>query len=57
MTEIAFQLIHRPDGKWKLRKGETDHGVFESVALGEEAIQRILNPTVRNYNSYGELIK
>jgi hypothetical protein len=57
LTEIVFQLIHRPDDQWALRKGDKDYGVFKTVALGEEAIQRILHPTVRNYNSFGELIR
>ena len=57
MTEICFTLQETPDGRWHLKRGTVSHGFYESPAKGEEAIHRILHPTILNYNSFGELIK
>jgi hypothetical protein len=69
LTEIRFQLQQTPDGKWRLkermnnrandrsdRDNWQDRGLYESPAKGEEAIHRILHPTILNYNTYGEKI-
>lgn len=57
MILAAFTALEMPDGKWRLRKGDVDMGIFESPAECESAIKRIIVPNVRYYDAAGELIR
>lgn len=56
MTEIVFQLVRRPDGKWRLDHKDVSYGPFKNQAAGEDAIECLRNPIVLCFNADGLLI-
>lgn len=54
--DVAFTIRHKPDGKWRLFKGDVSMADFETAALAEEGMRRIITPVVRQYTAKGEQI-
>ncbi len=54
MRMLKIQQL--PNGKWHLTKQGVDMGIFDYLPEAEKGMQRIVNPTIWEYNEQGKRI-
>lgn len=55
MTEPAFEIWHKPNGKFRLQYGKA--GIdYDTLDLAEAGMKRIITPIIRRYDAAGKLL-